>query len=97
MYVNHGDKVYEGMIVGEHAKDNDLIVNIIEAKKMSNVRASGSDEAIRVIPVRPMTLEKGMEWIKDSELIEVTPQSIRLRCRELDPHKRPKPPKDKDK
>ena len=97
MFVNHGDKVYEGMIVGEHAKDNDLIVNIIEAKKMSNVRASGSDEAIRVIPVRPMTLEKAMEWIKDSELIEVTPLSIRLRCRELDPHKRPKPPKDKDK
>jgi GTP-binding protein len=97
MYVNHGDKVYEGMIVGEHAKDNDLIVNIIEAKKMSNVRASGSDEAIRVIPVRPMTLEKAMEWIKDSELIEVTPKTIRLRCRELDPNKRPKPPKDKDK
>ncbi|MCC2678679.1 MAG: typA, partial [Pseudobdellovibrio sp.] len=93
MYVNHGDKVYEGMIVGEHAKDNDLIVNIIEAKKMSNVRASGSDEAIRVIPVRPMTLEKAMEWIKDSELIEVTPKTIRLRCRELDPNKRPKPPK----
>lgn len=97
MYVNHGDKVYEGMIVGEHAKDNDLIVNIIEAKRMSNVRASGSDEAIRVIPVRPMTLEKAMEWIKDSELIEVTPKTIRLRCRELDPNKRPKPPKDKDK
>lgn len=96
MYVNHGDKVYEGMIVGEHAKDNDLIVNIIEAKRMSNVRASGSDEAIRVIPVRPMTLEKAMEWIKDSELIEVTPQSIRLRCRELDPNKRPKPQKDKN-
>jgi len=97
MYVNHGDQVYEGMIVGEHAKDNDLIVNIIEAKRMSNVRASGSDEAIRVIPVRPMTLEKAMEWIKETELIEVTPKTIRLRVRELDPNKRPKPPKDKDK
>lgn len=96
MFVNHGDKVYEGMIVGEHAKDNDLIVNIIEAKRMSNVRASGSDEAIRVIPVRPMILEKAMEWIKDNELIEVTPQTIRLRMKELDPNKRPKPKKDKD-
>lgn len=95
MYVNHGDDVYEGMIVGEHAKDNDLIVNITEAKRMSNVRASGSDEAIRVIPVRPMTLEKAMEWIKETELIEITPKTIRLRLRELDPHKRPKVQKDK--
>ena len=90
MYVNHGTEVYEGMIVGEHAKENDLIVNIIEAKRMSNVRSSGADEAIRVIPVRPMTLEKAMEWIKETELIEVTPKNIRLRVRELDPHKRPK-------
>ncbi len=96
MYVNHGMDVYEGMIVGEHAKDNDLIVNITEAKRMSNVRASGSDEAIRVIPVRPMTLEKAMEWIKESELIEVTPKTIRLRLRELDPHKRPKAAKEKN-
>ena len=95
MYVNHGTEVYEGMIVGEHAKDNDLIVNIIEAKRMSNVRSSGADEAIRVIPVRPMTLEKAMEWIKETELIEVTPKNIRLRLRELDPHKRPKVQKDK--
>jgi GTP-binding protein len=85
------------MIVGEHAKDNDLIVNITEEKKLTNVRASGSDEAIRLVPVKPMTLEKAMEWIKDSELIEITPKNIRMRCRELDPHKRPKPPKDKDK
>lgn len=97
MFVTHGQDVYEGMIVGEHAKDNDLIVNITEEKKLTNVRASGSDEAIRLVPVKPMTLEKAMEWIKDSELIEVTPKNIRLRCRELDPHKRPKPPKDKDK
>lgn len=95
MFVTHGQDVYEGMIVGEHAKDNDLVVNITEEKKLTNVRASGSDEAIRLVPVKPMTLEKAMEWIKDSELIEVTPKNIRLRCRELDPHKRPKPPKDK--
>jgi GTP-binding protein len=64
MYVTHGQDVYEGMIVGEHAKDNDLEVNITREKKLTNVRASGSDEAIRLVPVRPMTLEKAMEWIE---------------------------------
>ncbi|WII70563.1 translational GTPase TypA [Bdellovibrio sp. 22V] len=88
MMVEHGDDVYEGMIVGEHAKDNDLEVNITREKKLTNVRASGSDEAIRLVPVKKMTLERAMEWIKDSELIEVTPKTIRLRLRELDPHKR---------
>lgn len=90
MYVTHGQDVYEGMIVGEHAKDNDLEVNITREKKLTNVRASGSDEAIRLVPVKPMTLEKAMEWIRDDELIEVTPKIIRLRCRETDPHKRGK-------
>ncbi len=94
MFVVHGQEVYEGMIVGEHAKENDLEVNITREKKLTNVRASGSDEAIRLVPVRPMTLEKAMEWIKDSELIEVTPKTIRLRCRELDPHKRGKSSKE---
>ncbi|MEN0058425.1 MAG: translational GTPase TypA [Bdellovibrio sp.] len=88
MMVEHGDEVYEGMIVGEHAKENDLEVNITREKKLTNVRASGSDEAIRLVPVKKMTLERAMEWIKDSELIEVTPKNIRLRLRELDPHKR---------
>lgn len=88
MFVTHGDDVYEGMIVGEHAKENDLEVNITREKKLTNVRASGADEAIRLVPVKPMTLEKAMEWIRDNELIEVTPNHIRLRCRELDPHKR---------
>lgn len=88
MMVEHGDDVYEGMIVGEHAKENDLEVNITREKKLTNVRASGSDEAIRLVPVKKMTLEKAMEWIKDSELIEVTPKHIRLRVKELDPHKR---------
>ncbi len=90
MYVVHQSEVYEGMIVGEHAKENDLEVNVCREKKLTNVRASGSDEAIRLVPVKPMTLEKAMEWIKDSELIEVTPKHIRLRCRALDPHKRKK-------
>lgn len=88
MFVTPVQEVYEGMIVGEHAKENDLEVNITREKKLTNVRASGSDEAIRLVPVRPMTLEKAMEWISEQELIEVTPKHIRLRCRELDPHKR---------
>lgn len=94
MFVTHGTDVYEGMIVGENAKENDLDVNITREKKLTNVRASGSDEAIRLVPVIPMTLERAMEWIRDSELIEVTPKHIRLRLRELDPHKRPKASKE---
>ncbi len=81
-------EVYTGMIVGEHAKENDLEVNITREKKLTNVRASGTDEAIRLVPVKPLTLEQAMEWITEDDLIEVTPSHIRLRCRELDPHKR---------
>ena len=88
MFVIPQTEFYDGMIVGEHAKENDLEVNITREKKLTNVRASGSDEAIRLVPVKPMTLEQAMEWISDEELIEVTPNHIRLRCRELDPHKR---------
>jgi GTP-binding protein len=88
MFVVHGADVYNGMIVGEHAKENDLDVNITREKKLTNVRASGADEAIRLVPIKPMTLEQAMEWINEEELIEVTPSNIRLRCRELDPHKR---------
>jgi GTP-binding protein len=96
MFVAHGQDVYDGMIVGEHAKDNNLEVNITREKKLTNVRASGSDEAIRLVPVKPMSLEKAMEWIKDDELIEVTPKTIRLRCKELDPHKRKTSSRDAD-
>ncbi|MGE3758650.1 MAG: GTP-binding protein TypA/BipA, partial [Pseudobdellovibrionaceae bacterium] len=88
MFVLPVTEVYDGMIVGEHAKDNDLVVNICREKKLTNVRASGSDEAIRLVPVKPMALEKAMEWINDDELIEATPKTIRLRCKELDPNKR---------
>ncbi len=88
MFVHPQTDVYEGMVVGEHAKENDLVVNICREKKLTNVRASGADEAIRLVPVKPMTLEQAMEWISDEELIEVTPNHIRIRCRELDPHKR---------
>lgn len=88
MLIPTGVDVYEGMVVGEHSKENDLIVNITKEKKLSNVRASGSDEKLTLVPVKPMTLEQAMEWITDDELIEVTPSNIRLRCRILDPHKR---------
>jgi GTP-binding protein len=88
MFIVPVTDVYEGMVVGEHAKENDLVVNVCTEKKLTNVRASGSDEAIRLVPVRPMSLEQAMEWITDYELIEVTPKNIRIRCRELDPHKR---------
>ena len=88
MFVLPQTEVYQGMIVGEHSKENDLEVNICREKKLTNVRASGTDEAIRLVPVVPMTLEQAMEWISDDDLIEVTPNNIRLRCRELDPNKR---------
>jgi len=90
MFVTPQTEVYEGMIVGEHSKENDLVVNITREKKLTNVRASGSDEAIRLVPVKQKTLEQAIEWISDDELIEVTPSFIRIRCRQLDPHKRDK-------
>jgi GTP-binding protein len=89
-FIVPGTECYEGMIVGEHAKPNDLIINVSREKKLTNVRASGADEAIRLTPVKPLTLEQAMEWVNDDELIEVTPENIRLRCRELSPHKRNK-------
>ena len=78
MFVTHQMDVYEGMIVGENAKENDLVVNITREKKLTNVRASASDEAIRITPVVPFTLEQAMEWISDEELIEVTPKQIAI-------------------
>ncbi len=74
-----GDPVYEGMIIGEHNRPNDLDVNPTKSKKLSNMRASGKDDAILLAPVLPMTLERGIEFIRDDELVEVTPKSIRLR------------------
>ena len=81
-------KVYEGMIIGEHSKENDLDVNVLEGKKLTNVRASGKDEAIRLTPPLQLTLEKSIAYIADDELVEVTPHSIRLRKRYLDPNVR---------
>ena len=83
-------RVYEGMIVGEHTRDNDLIVNVVQGKKLSNVRAAGKDDALILTPPMRLTLERAMSYIADDELVEVTPQSIRLRKRWLDPNMRKK-------
>ena len=79
MYIKPQVKVYEGMVIGEHAKNNDLTVNPIKGKAQSNVRSSGADEAIKLIPPRDMSLERALEWIEDDELLEVTPENIRIR------------------
>ncbi len=83
-------RVYEGMIVGEHSRDNDLIVNVVQGKKLTNVRASGKDEALTLVPPMKLTLEKAMSYITDEELVEITPETIRLRKRWLDPNERKK-------
>ena len=87
-FVSPQDKVYEGMVVGEHNRDNDLGVNVLKGKKLSNVRASGTDDAILLTPPRRLTLEDMMAYINPDELVEVTPVSLRLRKRYLDPHER---------
>ncbi|QNM95431.1 translational GTPase TypA [Chitinimonas koreensis] len=88
MFVSPGDKLYEGMIIGIHSRDNDLIVNPIKGKKLTNVRASGTDEAVRLTPPIKLTLESAVEFIDDDELVEITPQSIRIRKRHLNEHDR---------
>ncbi|KCZ98080.1 GTP-binding protein TypA [Hyphomonas polymorpha PS728] len=88
MMIHPGDKVYGGMIVGEHNRDNDLEVNVLKGKKLTNMRASGSDEAVRLTPPLMMTLEKSLAYIADDELVEVTPKNIRLRKIYLDPNER---------
>jgi GTP-binding protein len=90
MFVGPGEEVYEGMVVGEHARDNDLDINIIREKKLTNIRAAGRDENIILTPPKRMRLEEAMEWIDMDELIEVTPTAIRIRKRGLKPHERPK-------
>ncbi|MCE2971012.1 MAG: translational GTPase TypA [Burkholderiales bacterium] len=88
MFVSPGEQLYEGMIIGIHSRDNDLVVNPIREKKLTNVRASGKDEAIDLTPPIKLTLEYAVEFIADDELVEVTPQSIRLRKRFLKEHER---------
>jgi len=88
MMIDPQTRVYEGMIVGEHSRENDLVVNVIQGKKLSNVRAAGKDDALILTPPLRMTLERAMSYISDDELVEVTPKSIRLRKRWLDPNVR---------
>lgn len=88
LFVGHGEALYEGMIIGENAKPEDLEVNPMKAKQLSNVRSSGKDDAIRLTPPKKMTLEQAIAYIDDDEMVEVTPKTIRLRKRHLDPHER---------
>jgi GTP-binding protein len=88
MFIGAQEQVYEGMIIGEHSRDNDLEVNPLKGKKLTNVRASGTDEAVRLTPPVRMSLEEAIAYIDDDELVEVTPKIIRLRKRHLDPHER---------
>jgi GTP-binding protein len=88
MMIEPGVPVYEGMIIGEHTRGNDLEVNVLKGKQLTNMRASGKDEAVRLTTPIQMTLEKALAYIADDELVEVTPKSIRLRKRHLDPHER---------
>jgi GTP-binding protein len=88
MFIVPGDQVYEGMIVGENAKPNDLDVNPLKAKQLTNIRAAGKDEAVKLTPPRRLTLEQAISYIDDDELVEVTPKTVRLRKIALKPHLR---------
>ena len=88
LFVIPGTKVYQGMIIGQNAKDNDLEVNPLRAKQLTNIRTTSKDEAVRLTPIVPMTLEQAIAYIEEDELVEVTPQSIRIRKRALDPNQR---------
>jgi GTP-binding protein len=90
MFVKHGDPVYEGMVIGIHSRDNDLVVNPIKGKQLTNVRSSGTDEAVRLVTPIDLTLEYAVEFISDDELVEVTPKSVRVRKRYLKEHERKK-------
>jgi GTP-binding protein len=96
MFVNPGEEVYEGQVVGEHARDNDLDINVTREKKLTNIRAAGKDENIILTPPRKMRLEEAMEWIDMDELIEVTPTAVRMRKRVLQQGMRPKKKKASD-
>jgi len=90
MFIEPQTKVYQGMIVGEHTRDNDLDINVLKGKQLTNVRASGTDEAVTLMPAKKMSLEQMIAYIKEDELLEVTPKSLRLRKRYLIPHERKK-------
>jgi len=90
LFVGPGTSVYEGMIIGQNAKESDMVVNPCKGKKLTNVRASGSDDAIRLTPPRNLSLEQALEYIDDDELVEITPKSLRMRKKYLDANQRKK-------
>jgi GTP-binding protein len=90
MFVSPGERIYEGMVIGIHSRDNDLVVNPIKGKKLTNIRAAGKDDAVVLTPPIALTLEYAVEFIADDELVEVTPKSIRIRKRHLKEHERKK-------
>ena len=96
MFIGAGEKVYSGMIIGEHNKGSDLEVNPLKAKKLTNIRAAGKDDAVLLTPPMRMTLEKAIAYIADDELVEVTPKAIRLRKRWLDSNERKKASRQKE-
>jgi len=96
MMIEPGWKVYKGMIVGEHTRGNDLVVNVLKGKKLTNIRTTSKDEAVRLTPPIRMTLEKALAYIEDDELVEVTPKSIRLRKMLLDENDRKKEERKKE-
>jgi GTP-binding protein len=96
MMIDPGVRVYAGMIVGEHTRDNDLEVNVLKGKKLTNIRTTSKEEAVRLTPPIRMTLERALAYIQDDELVEVTPKSIRLRKRHLDSNDRKKAERQKD-
>ncbi len=95
LFIKPQDKVYNGMVIGESARPGDLEVNPLKGKQLTNMRSAGADDAIKLVPPRVMTLESAMEWIEDDELIEVTPKSIRIRKKHLDPIERRKAQREK--
>src|ERR1700747_425928 len=96
MMIEPGWQVYKGMIVGEHTRDNDLEINVLKGKQLTNIRTTAKDEAVRLTPPIKMTLEKALAYIEDDELVEVTPKSIRLRKKHLDPNDRKRAGKAKE-
>ena len=90
LFAGPGIDVYEGMVIGENAKDNDLDVNVVREKKLTNMRASTADEAIRLVPFRNLNLEQAIEFIAEDEYVEVTPKALRLRKKVLQSNKRKK-------
>jgi GTP-binding protein len=96
MMIEPGWKVYKGMIVGEHTRDNDLVINVLKGKKLTNIRTTSKDEAVRLTPPIRMTLEKALAYIEDNELVEITPKSIRLRKKLLDENDRKRDERSKE-